>query len=107
MYTGGVLAALLLCAASAARAPYEPEPILVAQAQPFVDHLAPPVLFAQTMVPASPVVSIWPIPESSAMVAQMSAVRVVSPNGAQPGVLWVIAMGAVLCRVGARVVRVS
>ena len=68
-------------------------------------HAAPPALLAHTVVPASPAIAVQPA-AASAFVAQGSIVRAVTPNGSQPGVFWLIAIGAVLCRIGARVVRV-
>ena len=84
------------------------EPIVVARADVARADVAsnrttPPVLFAQSMVAATPAVAMQsPLPAS--FVAQT---RVVAPNGSQPGVLWLIAMGAVLYRFGARFLRVS
>ena len=80
------------------------EPVLLARADiPASDHATPPVLFAQSVVPLAPAVAV-PTAAPSPILAQA---RVVTPDGSQPGVLWLIAMGAVLCRVGARVLRVS
>ena len=79
------------------------EPIVVARADVASNRTTPPVLFAQSMVAATPAVAMQsPLPAS--FVAQT---RVVAPNGSQPGVLWLIAMGAVLYRFGARFLRVS
>ena len=70
--------------------------------------LAPPALLAQTAVPLTPVVAVQPAPAVAAsVVAPRSIVRAITPNGSQPGVLWIIAIGALLCRLGARVVRAS
>jgi hypothetical protein len=65
----------------------------------------PPALLAHTVVPATPAIAVQPV-AASAFVAQGSIVRAVTPNGSQPGVFWLIAIGALLCRLGARVVRV-
>ena len=68
-------------------------------------HAAPPALLAHTVVPATPAIAVQPV-AASAFVAQGSIVRAVTPNSSQPGVFWLIAIGALLCRLGARVVRV-
>ena len=69
---------------------------------------APPAMLAQTAVPVTPVVAVQPAPTVAAsVIAPRSIVRAITPNGSQPGVLWVIAIGALLCRLGARVVRAS
>ena len=68
-------------------------------------HAGPPALLAHTVVPATPAITVQPVAASS-FVAQGSIVRAVTPNGSQPGVFWLIAIGALLCRLGARVVRV-
>lgn len=74
---------------------------------PDVVSEAPPVLFAQTIVPATPVLAVRAV-STPRVVAQGSFVRlIITPGGSQPGVLWGIAIGAVLCRFGARVLRVS
>ena len=108
------LTGVVLCGPVSARAgasPSSSSDSLVAQAHvsPVVAservHAAPPALLAQTVVPASPALAAQPAAASS-LVAQGSIVRTVTPNGSQPGVLWLIAIGALLCRLGARVVRV-
>jgi len=70
--------------------------------------LAPPALLAQTAVPITPVIAVQPAPTMAvSVVARRSIVRAIAPEGSQPGVLWMIAIGALLCRLGARVVRAS
>ena len=78
---------------------HTPEPVVIARADVMTDRATPPVLFAQSMVPTTPAVAIQP--------ALLTQTRVVTPDGSQPGVLWLIAMGAVLYRFGARFLRVS
>ncbi len=83
-----------------------PDPSAVAQsAMPDAVPEAPPVLFARTIVPATPVMGVRSV-SNPPVVAQSNLVRVITPGGSQPGMLWVIAIGAVLCRFGARVLRV-
>jgi hypothetical protein len=82
---------------------HTPEPVVIARADVMTDRATPPVLFAQSMVPATPAVAIQPALPAP-LLAQS---RVVTPDGSQPGVLWLIAMGAVLYRFGARFLRVS
>jgi len=53
------------------------------------------------------VVPVTPAPAPAVTIVPGSIVRAVTPNGTQPGVLWVVAMGAILCRIGARFLRVS
>ena len=89
-----------------ARASYE-----WADAQPAAASIAPagqgtPLLLAQTPVAVTSVLAVQPA-AAPAVVAQGSIVRAVAPASSQPGVLWLIGMGAVLCRIGARVLRVS
>ena len=66
---------------------------------------APPALLAHTVIPAAPAITVQPVAVST-FVAQGSIVRSVTPNSSQPSVFWLIAIGALLCRLGARVVRV-
>ena len=107
------LIGVVLCGAIPARAGASPssESVLVAQAQVSTSvayerpHTAPPALLAHTVVPATPAITVQPV-AASAFVAQGSIVRAVTPSGSQPGVFWLIAIGALLCRLGARVVRV-
>ena len=116
------VAAVALCGLSPAGAagdhgvastPRAGDSIPVAQARLTRDRAAaaaaaaPPVLLARAAVPVTPVVAIQPQVSAPAVVAQGSVVRAVAPEGSQPGVLWVIAMGAVLYRMGARLLRVS
>ena len=99
----GVVLAWSARATDAAAPSDAPEPIVVARADVASNRTTPPVLFAQSMVAATPAVAMQsPLPAS--FVAQT---RVVAPNGSQPGVLWLIAMGAVLYRFGARFLRMS
>ena len=111
------LAGVALCVASPARADSSApaERVVVAQAD-FPPEAAyervqtgPPAMLAQTVINVTPVVGVQPAPvvAASTVVAQGSIVRAVTPNGTQPGVFWLIAIGALLCRVGARVLRVS
>jgi hypothetical protein len=78
------------------------EPIVVASAVSTPDRGTPPVLFAQTALPVAPAAQRSLAPSPLAMQS-----HVVTPDGAQPGVWWLLVMGAVLYRVGARVVRGS
>ncbi|HEV2295900.1 MAG TPA: hypothetical protein VGR35_18785 [Tepidisphaeraceae bacterium] len=116
------LAGVVLCGLSSAEAadgdvralsrlsPVEPvvQAVAVAPARAPQQHArpAPPELLARTVVPVNPVMAVRPIP-ASAVVAQGNVVRIVTPSASEPGVLWLTAMGAVLCRIGARVLRVS
>lgn len=114
------LTGAVFCGASpvGAAAP-SPEPIVVAHAR--LDayeqiQANPPALLAQTIVPtsvmptalfpANPTLAMQSLP-APAVVAQSGVVRLVTPGGTQPGVLWMIVMGMVCCRLGARVVRLS
>lgn len=106
------LAGVVLCglnpAGAGASSSSAMEPVPLAQARVPRERIraaAPPVLLARTVVPTTPMVAVRPVP-APALVAQGNIVRVVTPNSSQPNVLWLIAMGAVLYRVGARVVRV-
>jgi len=96
--------------AAAAKPARPPEPLItVARANvpaampvPITDIVTtPPALLAQTVVPVTPA------PAPAVTIVPGSIVRAVTPNGTQPGVLWVVAMGAILCRIGARFLRVS
>lgn len=106
------LAGVVLCGLSPARAA-APLSALDEDAAQNPRHLddnvryapAPPALLARTAVPAIPVAAVSPAALS--VVAQGGVVRIIPPAGSEPGVLWLLAMGAVLCRVGARVLRVS
>jgi hypothetical protein len=102
--------ATVASAAAAKPAARPPEPLItVARANvpavlpvPISDIVTtPPAMLAQTVVP------IAPAPAPVATIVPGSIVRAVTPNGTQPGVLWVVAMGAILCRIGARLLRVS
>ena len=108
------LTGVVLCGASPARAgasPSSESAVVVAQAHVSTAvayegaPAAPPALLAHTVVPATPAIAVQPA-AASAFVAQGSIVRAVTPNSSQPGVFWLIAIGALLCRLGARVVRV-
>jgi len=107
------LTGVVLCGAMPTRAGASPssESSVVAQAHVSTAvayegaHAAPPALLAHTVVPATPAIAVQPV-AASAFVAQGSIVRAVTPNSSQPGVFWLIAIGALLCRLGARVVRV-
>ncbi len=111
------LTGVVLCGASLARAgaSSSSDSLVVAQAQlPAVvigerPPATPPTMLAQTAINVTPVVAAQPAPAvaASVVVAQGSIVRAVTPNGSQPGVFWLIAIGAVLCRMGARLLRVS
>jgi hypothetical protein len=106
------LTGVVLCGAMPARAGASPSSDSTRVAQANVStavayegaHPAPPALLAHTVVPATPAIAVQPA--ASAFVAQGSIVRAVTPNSSQPGVFWLIAIGALLCRIGARVVRV-
>jgi hypothetical protein len=93
-----------VCPASAGTSISTPS---AANAQIAVERSMPPVLLASTLTPATamPIASVRsPMP----VIAQGSFVRAVRPPGSsQPGVLWVIVIGAVLYRFGSRVLRVS
>ena len=108
------LTGVVLCGAMPARAGASPssESVVVAPsnvptaiAYERAHAAAPPALLAHTVVPATPALAVQPV-AASAFVAQGSIVRAVTPNSSQPGVFWLIAIGALLCRLGARVVRV-
>jgi len=106
------LTGVVLCEAMPARAGASPSSeSVVAQAQLSTAvayegaPTAPPALLAHAVVPATPAIAVQPA-AASAFVAQGSIVRAVTPNSSQPGVFWLIAIGALLCRLGARVVRV-
>jgi hypothetical protein len=105
--------ATLASAAAVAKPPRPPEPlIVVARANvpafvpvPVSDIVTtPPALLAQTIVPVAPAPA---SAVTSAAITPGSIVRAVTPGGPQPGVFWILAMGAVLYRVGARFLRVS
>ena len=101
-------AGVALCGASPARgaasARADVPPVVAREAS----HAAPPALLAQTAVAVTPVVALQSAPAVVPPVAAQSGIiRAVAPNGSQPGVLWMIAIGALLCRLGARVVRTS
>ena len=106
------LTGVVLCGASPARAGASPSSESVVVAQAHVSTVvasegadaAPPALLAHTVVPATPAIAVQPA-AASAFVAQGSIVRAVTPNSSQPGVFWLIAIGTLLCRLGARVVR--
>jgi len=67
------------------------------------DLPTPPVLLAQLPVHPTPVAaSAAPTPS---IVAQTAIPRAVQPEGGHPGVLWLLAIGALLYRFGARVLR--
>ena len=98
-----------LCAANPARgaATARADVPAVMARESAVPPIAPPALLAQTAVPLTPVVAVQPAPVAASVIAPRSIVRAISPDGSQPGVLWMIAIGALLCRLGARVVRAS
>ncbi len=120
----GLTGAIFCGASSVDAAAPSPEPIVVAHGR--LDaysqtRTTPPALFAQTIMPtsatpiavtptalfpATPTLAMQSFP-ASAVVGQSGVVRLVTPGGTQPSVLWVIAMGVVCCRLGARVVRMS
>ena len=109
--TGVVLGGAGPARAGASSSPPSSEPVIAAPAHVPTAvayeraHAAPPALLAHTVVPATPAIAVQPV-AASAFVAQGSIVRAVTPNSSQPGVFWLIAIGALLCRLGARVVRV-
>ena len=94
-------------ASPSAEPPVAPPPAHFVMASHRAPAVAPPALLAQTIVPATPALAMRPLAAPPAVVAQGAIVRAVTPGGSQPGVLWVIAMGVVCCRMGARVLRVS
>ena len=71
---------------------------------PRVESAAPPVLLASAATPVAP----WTAPASPTVVAQSVMVQPIAPpDGASPGVWWLLLVGAALCRIGAHVVRGS
>jgi hypothetical protein len=109
----GATLASAASAAAIAKPPRPPEPLIViarANVPAFVPVpvsdivTTPPALLAQTIVPVAPAPA---LAVTSAAITPGSTVRAVTPGGPQPGVFWILAMGAVLYRVGARFLRVS
>lgn len=106
---GGFVGALLCAAIPAGASASSTDPIIAPAGArlPAPGHAkAPPALLAQTVVPATHAMAVRPLP-APAVVAQGGIIRAAAPDGSQPGVLWIIAMGIVCCRIGARILRVS
>ncbi len=96
---------MMTAGALAAAAPREARAVLAIEAHHTpMESAGPPILLAQVSMRAPAVGAAQPLP---AIVAQTQAMRMVTPHGSQPGVVWLIAMGMILCRFGARILRVS